>query len=551
MPLAGRVGDNAKHDGKESPAKQGSPDVFIDGSAALRVGDEGKGWTAKKGSKGVLINGIPAHRVGDETSHDIGTGQLVDGSQSVFIGDLGGGEAKPTPHDRSLAIRVTDARARPIECVTVTVSCPHKDDQVHQVSGGATVSGLCSASTVTVAKPLQKGMWDKGAQSPEILGPTHAQVSATEARSHVVHAPAPPATPPAQHEVHLVRPMTSTADVRLTTVHNWVETVYGAFGQVMPTGATELAILGVREASLSGKGTVEDLEAAAGKGQTDKETTTRLARDDNFADDPGWNDLLFLAFTDSTPAKAQHVEVFECTIDAGALGKDATGVPILLEGRLYRGYPGDHIPSRYPGDKVCLHLYTGTPGKMAMAREATRKYRTFEYVESAKVAATNWLFCSVEDNASFHMHFGADYNTVGRWSEGCTVLHHPYYWRDENGNNVANPKSRYARFVELINAAANKKQIPYLVVSSQYLRSYAEWALRIDKQPDEATKNESVILKDKLRTPPGMTGRYLPSFMQTAFARGVLELAAQKTTSATHAANLRASLELATFTLSI
>jgi uncharacterized Zn-binding protein involved in type VI secretion len=546
MPLAGRVGDNAKHDGGEEPAKQGSPDVFIDGHAVMRVGDEGKGWKAKKGSKGVLINGLPAHRVGDETSHDTGNGQLVDGSQHVFIGDLGGGEAKPVPHDKSLAIQVTDAKQRPIDDVTVKVSCPHQDDQVHKVSGGTTVSGLCSAATVTVQKPLQKGTWDKHASSPEILSPTHSADDASQS-TLLVHAPAPPSTPPAQQEAHIVKPTTARAEVRLTTVHNWVETVFAAFGQTMPTGATELAILGVREASLGGaaKQSMVALEDAAGAGKTDQVNFTRSTRDANFADDPGWNDLLFVTYTDSTPAKTQHVDVYECTIDAG-ICENANGVPITLEGKLYGGIPGPH--GSYPGNDICLHLFTGSPGQMAVAREYTKKYRTFEYVASAENALRNWLFCCVEPDPGIHMHFGSETGRVYNWSAGCTVLHHHYFLP----GHVLDPNpTRYGHFRKTYLAASNKKKIPYLVVSSQYIRSYAEWAKLIDQDSTQATRNESVILKDKLREVPGAKGRYLPSFMQTAFAKAVLDLAAQKTTSETHAANLRASMELSTFTLSI
>ena len=51
MPLAGRVGDHSKHAGVEEPAEHGSPDVFINGHAAMRVNDTGKHWKAKKGSK--------------------------------------------------------------------------------------------------------------------------------------------------------------------------------------------------------------------------------------------------------------------------------------------------------------------------------------------------------------------------------------------------------------------------------------------------------------------------------------------------------------------
>lgn len=591
--FAGRVGDNAKHDGGEEPAKQGSPDVFINGKAAMRVGDEGKGWTAKKGSKGVLINGLPAHRVGDETGHDTGNGQLVDGSQDTFVGDLGGGQATPVPHDKSVTLNITDARQRPIQGVTVTASCPHKDDQVQTVAGNATVSGLCSASTVTVQKSLAKGEWDKGAQSPEVMAPTHTEIpattpaaapapaasppsggaasggggaassrpsssaassSASSDASHVVHAPAPPATPPAQQQASIVKPTTPTATVKLTTVHNWVETVFAAFGQTMPTGATELAILGVRQASLSkpnakSTASMDDLEAAAGAGQTDKETTTRLTRDDNFADDPGWNDLLFVAYTDSTPAKTQHVEVFECTIDAG-IAENPNGVPITLEGKLYKLVPGGH--GSYPGNDICLHIYTDKPESMAVAREYTKKYRTLIEIASAKIPNTQWRFAGLEpgpgsEAPGIHMHFGWETGRVYNWSAGCTVLHHHYFI-----HHTVDPKAtRYAHFRSLYLAASNKKQIPYLVVSSQYIRSYAEWVKLIDQTPDEATKNESVIMKDKLREVPGQSGRYCPSFMETAFAKAVLDLAADKGTSAVHAANLKSSLEASTFTLSI
>jgi hypothetical protein len=345
--------------------------------------------------------------------------------------------------------------------------------------------------------------------------------------------------------VTIVKPTTPTATVKLTTVHNWVETVFAAFGQTMPTGATELAILGVRQASLSGKGTMEQLEAAAGAGQSDKETTTRLTRDDDFADDPGWNDLLFVAYTDSTPAKTQHVEVFECTIDAG-IAENPNGVPITLEGKLYKLLPGPH--GSYPGNDICLHIYTGSPDKMALAREYTKKYRTFETIASAKNPNTGWAFATTEPDPGIHMHFGWETGRVYNWSAGCTVLHHHYFLP----GHVLDPKpTRYGHFRDLYLAASNKKQIPYLVVSSQYIRSYAEWAQLIGQTPAEATKNESVILKDKLREVPGAKGRYCPSFMQTAFAKAVVDLVADKTTSKQHAANLQSSMELSTFTLSL
>ncbi len=596
MPLAGRVGDQAKNGADEGPGKQGSPDVFINGHAALRVGDPGKGWQAKKGSRGVLINGIPVHRVGDETSHHTGDGQLVEGSPDVFVGDRGGGEAKPVPHDKTLEVQVSDALKRPIEEVTVRVSCPHKDDVDHKITGTTTLSGLCSKLDRDGAEgaperhlgPRRLERRDRRADArarhaagrrpasarrrPAARRRSGARCGSGSCRrcagsrccrsgscrrgaaapaTHVVHAPAPPATPPAQQDVHIVRPATASAQVTLTTVHNWAELVFRAFNQTMPTAATEIAILGVREASLSGKGTVDQLEAAAGEGKTDKVTFTTEARDTNFAHATTWNDLLFIAYTDSTPARAQHVEVFECTIDAGAV-ESSLGMPITLEGKLYSGQPGSHISSRYPGSDVALHLFTDTVGKMALARECTKSARTFSAIASAKNTATNWRFASVEDNGSIHMHFGGEGGTVGSWSTGCTVLHHHLFIKNKAGARVQDPAAtRYKRFMELYRGAANKKKIPYLVVSSEYIHGYAEWARLVGEKPEEGSKPASVIMKDKLRAAPGMEGRYLPSFVKTAFATEVNTLAADKATSAPHAANLRSSMQLVTFTVAI
>jgi len=106
MPAAGRLGDKAfcpsdshgclacSHP-VSGPAVQGSPDVFTNSMPSVRVGDAGihsaccgpNTWTAAKGSATVFINGAAAHRMGDKTTHCGGTGQLVEGSANVFIGD--------------------------------------------------------------------------------------------------------------------------------------------------------------------------------------------------------------------------------------------------------------------------------------------------------------------------------------------------------------------------------------------------------------------------------------------------------------------------------
>lgn len=75
------------------PLVSGSPNVFIDGKSAGRVGDSYSSHgcivhpshadVISAGSSTVKINGIPAARVGDAVS--IG-GTVRDGSSSVFIG---------------------------------------------------------------------------------------------------------------------------------------------------------------------------------------------------------------------------------------------------------------------------------------------------------------------------------------------------------------------------------------------------------------------------------------------------------------------------------
>ena len=76
------------------PATEGSDDVFINGLEALRLGDKGEHaeccgpneWECDHGSDTVFINGKPAVRKGDVTKHCGGVGEIVDGSDNVFIG---------------------------------------------------------------------------------------------------------------------------------------------------------------------------------------------------------------------------------------------------------------------------------------------------------------------------------------------------------------------------------------------------------------------------------------------------------------------------------
>ena len=48
--------------------RSGSPDVIVNGTGAVRIGDETScGDPAAGGSPNVIVNGIPVHRVGDAT----------------------------------------------------------------------------------------------------------------------------------------------------------------------------------------------------------------------------------------------------------------------------------------------------------------------------------------------------------------------------------------------------------------------------------------------------------------------------------------------------
>jgi uncharacterized Zn-binding protein involved in type VI secretion len=77
------------------PATKGSPNVFVNGEAALRVTDSGvhskccgpNTWVAVAGSQSVWINNLGAHRKDDRDQHCGGQGQMVDGSPNVWVGD--------------------------------------------------------------------------------------------------------------------------------------------------------------------------------------------------------------------------------------------------------------------------------------------------------------------------------------------------------------------------------------------------------------------------------------------------------------------------------
>lgn len=110
MPAQGRLGDNAFCPSDAhgcpacphpvtGPAIGGSSDVLVNNLSALRDGDPGihaaccgpNQWKAASGAPSVLINGKKAFRLGDATSHCGGSGQLIQGSCNVLVGNAGNG----------------------------------------------------------------------------------------------------------------------------------------------------------------------------------------------------------------------------------------------------------------------------------------------------------------------------------------------------------------------------------------------------------------------------------------------------------------------------
>jgi uncharacterized Zn-binding protein involved in type VI secretion len=106
MPGQGRLGDKANvpldahgcpacPHSAVGPAIMGSPDVNVNRRPALRVDDPGihaaccgsNTWKATQGSATVMINGKAAHRMGDQNRHCGGTGQLIEGSPNVIVGE--------------------------------------------------------------------------------------------------------------------------------------------------------------------------------------------------------------------------------------------------------------------------------------------------------------------------------------------------------------------------------------------------------------------------------------------------------------------------------
>ena len=72
-----------------------------------------------------------------------------------------------------------------------------------------------------------------------------------------------------------------------------------------------------------------------------------------------------------------------------------------------------------------------------------------------------------------------------KYSRDQTLLHH-HYFAEKHGHEKPDPKAaRYRRFMHLYREAKNAKLIPYLIVSSHYVKSYAEWVCVGRREPRE------------------------------------------------------------------
>jgi len=363
------------------------------------------------------------------------------------------------------------------------------------------------------------------------------------------------------------------------TVYNWVELVYKAFHRVLPVNAKEVALLGVREATFAGAAEgkdATDYEEKAAEGEDDAVAdATResgIRRDGPLLDKKGrpvldaagqprttpdnpvanvfYNDQLFLVWTEDDVAKSQRVEVFRCTLDAGRVGSVSSGMPIQMEGWAYLCAPTAHIAKKYGNKKQALKVRNvGGSGAafLRLVRDATKKSSILTNVQSAFTpvgengAPPEWLFCTEEMDRGIHIHFArSDKKTVDGNSIGCTALAH------------AIDSERYTKdFYKRCADAPNAEEIPYLVVSSKYVKNYDTW--QAERQgATGAAKPEDILKKEALEPMPEHPGTYLQSFVSKGFVEQVLAAAKQleegtypkipAAQQATRAARLRTSL---------
>lgn len=318
---------------------------------------------------------------------------------------------------------------------------------------------------------------------------------------HLVTAGAPAGTAEGSGEpvtIPIPRPRPERLDVRTVTAFNWMEAVYAAFGYEFPSEANQAGFLGVREAE-------------GESGNEGGEDFTRTERPDDSHKNASniWDvdDMLFLGKVGPEGAETeQTVEGFDVTIDPH-VNQNADGWPYLLEGKLYKTQPKTDTSK-----KEGLLVYSGSAGSILLAREATSDHRTFEDLASARVDGGN--FVRVESNYTILIHGSSPGNGYVE-SAGCTILSSK---RPKAVGGTAG--ARWRRLKSLADSAANRREIPYLVVSSDYILSYSEWREKVLATTGKVPK-DLVLRKEQLRAAPNLPGSYLPSIMTEQFAKDV------------------------------
>lgn len=351
-------------------------------------------------------------------------------------------------------------------------------------------------------------------------------------------------------------PDQEAVDVMVPTLHNWVECVYAAFGHALPTGPGEVALLAVRELWIGSRmrdkrgkpiSADEQERAAADPGDADTVFMATPRERDMKRHPTVYDDALFCVWTASTPDLVQNVVVLRCSVDAGQLDSTAVAMAIQCEGHLYHCKPGKHTSDSSP--IAALHVVS--QGKdILLARNATLNARVLAGIADAwvkrhlaydgkTVEHDQWSFCCMNQlNETIHIHGSYEKELVKNWSTGCTAIKHH------------KTSARFEDFRALYSKAANKAAIPYLVTSSRYLYDFDEWEGKLKVQfyvafqkpyPDlKAALIRSVLRTSGLVPCPGLSERFLPSFITSEFARAVLNMADEL--NAANSAEERAAL---------
>lgn len=175
-------------------------------------------------------------------------------------------------------------------------------------------------------------------------------------------APGPPATTDeenARHEANIPQVGELSALVYMTpTVHNWMQLVYGAFGHELPTGPNDVALLGLRGASLAAPAQ-KDASGKVVKKAAPATTPAEITRLEEGVEGGNvemthavpalststYGDLLFLAHSQQSLNQKQLVDAFECIISVTPLNGPAR-LPDLLEGKQFFAHTASYFGPR-------------------------------------------------------------------------------------------------------------------------------------------------------------------------------------------------------------